>query len=86
MTYRRVVPLDVTITSENEYSGHEIFIHGVQVGYRSYDGSDSSDVVSEVAVAAGALLLEQLRKRNRKMPYGSDEGGSWYEERPKEEC
>jgi hypothetical protein len=86
VTYRRVIPLDITIISADEDSGHEVSINGEVIAYRAYDGSGMDDVAGEVAGALGMLLLDQLRSRDGH-PSGANcvEPGSWYEECPAEE-
>lgn len=54
----RVTGLVVTIDSENYYRGHQVYLNGVQVAHRPYDGSDPIEVERDVIVAFGSLLRQ----------------------------
>lgn len=87
MTHRRAMPLDISIESDGEYSGHRVLIAGKQVAFRTFSGRDSDDVQQEIATVLGELLLARLQEKfpARDYGHGHHEPGAWLHERPEEE-
>jgi hypothetical protein len=52
--------LQLEVESLGPYGGFDVFLSGIPLGRRKYDGSDGDDVAEEVARELAGLLRERL--------------------------
>ena len=62
MKHHRPLPLvlDVEPAGSGYYHGYDVYLNGLHVGFRPYDGSDTDDVETEVVAALTRLLRTEL--------------------------
>lgn len=68
----RPLALAVSVQEEGFLAGHNVFVNGVQVAHRPYDGSDAESVEREVVEALGTLLRQATGWAREAPPWDPD--------------
>ncbi len=55
-----VTAVTLSAESENEYSGHHVYLGNALIGFRPYSGSNDEKVVAEVTETLALMLRERL--------------------------